>query len=194
MKLLLFLSLPLILTNTAMSQINKGQFLVGGNMSFESIKNTSEYGPSRKTTNYYVLPNFGWFITSKFVGGLRLNITIYTEKEPVKFHQTNFSFSPFLRYYLLPKKQQVNILVDASYINSRTKNRIQTYPMSTQRTYGYSISAGPSVFLNQHVALEFLLGYKQTKLKDAGDNKNSTFNTSLGLQVHLGKLKAKGKV
>ena len=177
-----------------MSQINKGQFLVGGNMSFESIKNTSEYGPSRKTANYYVLPDFGWFIVSKFVGGLRLNITIYTEKEPVRFYQSNFSLSPFLRYYLLSKKQKVNILVDASYINSKTKNRVQTYALGTQRTNGYNVSAGPSIFLNEHVALEFLLRYTQTKVKLAGDNKNSTFNTSLGLQVHLGKLKTKGKV
>ena len=159
-------------------------------MSFESIKNDGDNLASYKTTNLYVLPNFGWFIISKFVGGLRLDITIYNEKVPVSFSQTNFSLSPFLRYYLLPKKHQVNILVDASYINSKTKNKTQNYTV-IQRTNGYNISAGPSVFLNEHVALEFLLGYKQTKLKDVGDNKSSTFNTALGLQIHLGKLKTK---
>ena len=62
------------------------------------------------------------------------------------------------------------------------------------KTNGYNISVGPSIFLNKHVALEFLLGYKQTKVKDISDNKTSTFNTALGLQVHLGKIKTKAKV
>ena len=39
MKFFTLLS-SLIVTNAAMSQINKGQFLVGGNTSFESVKNS----------------------------------------------------------------------------------------------------------------------------------------------------------
>ena len=79
------------------------------------------------------------------------------------------------------------------YINSKSKSRIQNSPMPIEKASGYNISLGPSVFLNEHVALEFLLGYKQVKVKSIGDNKNTTFNTGLGLQIHLGKIRTKAK-
>ena len=95
---------------------------------------------------------------------------------------------------MLSQKQRFNILVDASYINSKSKSRIQNSATPVEKTNGYNVSVGPSVFLNEHVALEFLFGYKQTKVKDIGDNKNTMFNTALGLQIHLGKIKTKAKV
>ena len=194
MKIFILLSLSLILTNTAMSQINKGQFLVGGNTSFESLKNDGVNVVSYKTTTFFVSPNIGYFIIPKFVGGLRLNFSVYKQKTPVSYTQTNISLSPFLRYYLLSQKQKFNVLVDASYINFKSKSRIQNSPTPIERTNGYNISVGPSIFLNEHVALEFLLGYKQTKVKNIDDNKTTTFNTGLGLQIHLGKIRTKAKV
>lgn len=196
MRILLLLSLSLILTNTATSQINKGHFLVGGNINFESVKIDGDgvYITSYKTTTFFVSPNIGYFIIPKLAGGLRLNIGVYKQSSAV-YSQTNISLSPFLRYYLLSQKQKFNILVDASYINMKSKTRIQGNPTPViERTTGYNITVGPSLFLNQHVALEFLLSYKQTQLKDISDNKNSAVNAVLGLQIHLGKIKTKGKV
>jgi outer membrane protein with beta-barrel domain len=187
-------SLFLLLANTAMCQINKGQFLLGGNASFESIKTEGDgfYVTSYKTTNLFLSPNIGYFIISKLAGGLRLNVSIYNQGTPVNYSQTDISLSPFLRYYLLSRKQRFNILADVGYIHSKNKKRFQGYA-PIENGNGYNLSAGPSIFLNQHVALEFLLGYKQTKLKNEGNNKTARFNTSLGLQIHLGKIKSKGK-
>jgi len=194
MKFFTLLSLSLIVTNEAMSQINKGQFLVGGNTSFESVKNDGENLVNYKTTTFLVSPNIGYFIIPKFAGGLRLNCFFYKQTTSV-FTETDISVSPFLRYYLLSQKQNFNILVDASYIHSRSKTIYTNNPTPfIWKTNGYNISVGPSIFLNKHVALEFLLGYKQTKVKDIGNNKTITFNTGLGLQVHLGKIKTKAKV
>ena len=196
MRILILLSLFLALTNKAMPQIGKGQFLVGGNTSFESVKIDGDgvYVTSYKTTTLFVSPNIGYFIIPKLAGGLRLNVSVYKQNTAV-YSQTNISLSPFLRYYLLAQKQKFNVLVDASYINVKSKTRIQGNPTAiVERTTGYNILVGPSIFLNEHVALEFLLGYKQTQLKDHGENKNSTFNTVLGLQIHLGKIKTKGNV
>jgi hypothetical protein len=193
MKFFTLLSLSLILTNRSMSQINKGQFLVGGNISFESIKNDGEDVVNYKTTNFFVSPNIGYFIIPKLVGGLRLNIRSYKQKIPASYTQVSVSLSPFLRYYLLSQKQKFNVLVDAGYINVKTKTTIQNSPTYAERTRGYTISVGPSIFLNERVALEFLLGYKRTNVKNYEDNKNTTLNTGLGLQIHLGKLRTKPK-
>jgi len=194
MKIFILLALSLILTNTAMPQLNKGQFLVGGNTSFESIKNDGTNVVSYKTTTFFVSPNIGYFIIPKFAGGLRLNFNVYKQKYPVSYKQTNISLSPFLRYYLLSQKQKFNVLVDAGYINFKSKSIIQNYLTPIEKTNGYNILVGPSIFFNEHVALEFLLGYKQTKVKNIGENKTTTFNTGLGLQIHLGKIKTKAKV
>jgi len=192
MKFFILSSLSLILTNMAMSQINKGEFLVGGNISFESLKNDGVNVVSYKTTTFFASPNIGYFIIPKFVGGLRLNFSVYKSNTPVTW--TNISPSPFLRYYLLSQKQKINVLVDASYINVKSKSRIQNSPAPIEKTNGYNISVGPSIFLNEHVALEFLLSYKQTKVENIGDNKTTTLNSGLGLQIHLGKIRAKAKV
>ena len=193
MKIFVLVSFTLILTNSALSQIDKGQFLAGGNISFQSIKNDGVNVVNYKTTNFFLSPNIGYFIIPKFAGGLRLNLSAYREKIPTSYKQTNISLSPFLRYYLLPQKQRVNLLVDASYISLRSKSTIQNSATPVEKTNGYNISAGPAIFLNEHVALEFLFGYEHTRVKDAGENKTSTINSALGLQFHLAKIKAKAK-
>src|SRR5258706_4638723 len=134
MKIFTLLSISFILINTAMSQINKGQFLVGGSTSFESIKNDGTNVVNYKTTTFFVSPNIGYFIIPKFVGGLRLNFSVYKQTTPVSYNQTNISLSPFLRYYLLSQKQKFNVLVDASYINVKSKSRFQNSTMSIERT------------------------------------------------------------
>jgi len=176
-----------------MSQINKGQFLVGGNISFESVRYDERNVVVYKDRTFLVSPNIGYFFIPKFAGGLRLNCFFYKQTTSV-FTETDISLSPFLRYYLLSQKQEFNVLVDASYIHSRSKTRFINNPTPViGRTNGYNISVGPSIFLNEHVALEFLVGYKQTKDKDL-DNRTITVTTALGLQVHLGKIKTKSKV
>jgi hypothetical protein len=191
MRIFILLSLFLTLANTAMPQISKGQFLVGGNISFESVKNDGTNVVNYKTTTLSVSPNIGYFIIPKLVGGLRLNLMAYKQSIPVYYHQTNISLSPFIRYYLLSQKQKLNVLVDVSYINSRRKFRFQSNTTGIERTNGYNVSVGPSIFLNEHIALEFLLGCKRTKIKDIGENKNTVLNTVLGLQIHLAKIKTK---
>jgi hypothetical protein len=192
-KLLTLLSLSIIVTNTAMSQINKGQFLVGGNISFESVRYDERNVVLYKDRTFLVSPNIGYFFIPKLAGGLRLNCFFYKQTTSV-FTETDISLSPFLRYYLLSQKQKFNVLVDASYFHSRSKTRFINNPTpAIGRTNGYNVSVGPSIFLNEHIALEFLVGYKHTKGKDL-DNKTITVNTALGLQVHLGKIKNKSKV
>src|SRR5215475_2524687 len=158
MRSFILSSLSLILVNTAMSQINKGQFLVGGNSSFESVSNDGDdfYVVTYKTTTFSVSPNIGYFVISKLAGGLRLNFNIYNQITPVDYNQTDISLSPFLRYYLLSRKQKFNILIDVGYIHSKTKKKFQAV-IPIEKHSGYNLSAGPSIFLNQHVALEFLV-------------------------------------
>lgn len=79
MKLFTSLSLFLIITITANSQINKGQFLVGGSISFTATKTASAPSPSDyyKTTNLFITPNIGYFIVDKLAAGARLDLSSF---------------------------------------------------------------------------------------------------------------------
>ena len=186
MKLFTFL-LCFLISSITSAQLNKGQFLAGGSVSFESIESKDAGGPEYKYTLFSFAPNVGYFIIPKLAAGLRLGISTYKEDRPDN-RQTSTSVSPFVRYYLLSQKQKLNVLVDASYVHYRTRYESQLAPEFTEKSNGYNISGGPVMFVNEHVGLEFLIGYKHIKSKDPySSGSTGTFSTGLGLQVHLGR-------
>ena len=176
------------------AQINKGQFLLGGNVNFEATKNENSINPTYETNNFFVAPNIGYFIVDKLAGGLRIDFRSYdSESENLETHYTTTSLSPFLRYYFLPLQKNVNVFIDISYIRNKTKWNSNANPDYFERSRGYTISAGPSIFLSDQIALEFTLGYKHTKSDNFGNTKVNIFNSGFGLQFHFGKIKYKSK-
>ena len=178
MKKLLISALVLTLSKSTFSQINKGQWLAGGSVGFES----SKYGDQddTKTTTFQFSPNAGYFFLQNFAGGLRA--TIQTEKVKGSDADNNLLFAPFVRYYFLPASQKVNILADASYGFGSVK--------SDGESDGYNqfaFSAGPAIFLSQHTALELLLQYRSAGGDAFGDDRLNNFGVNIGFQVHLGK-------
>ena len=195
MKMFTFLFLLLILTTTSFTQIKKSQFLVGGRINFESTKNENSINPTYETKNFFVSPNIGYFIIDKMAGGLRMDIGSYNSKsENVETHQINFSISPFLRYYFLPLHKKVNAFIDVSYIHNKTKWSSDSNPGYYEKAKGYYLSAGPSIFLTDQIALEFTLGYKHTNSDNFGNTRVNIFNSGFGLQIHFGKIKNKSKI
>lgn len=188
MKLFVLFFALLFLTITALAQLNKGQFLAGGNFRFESIKTEGYITANYKTSNVFLSPNIGYFILPKLAGGLRTDFSSYKQRSPNNIKSTAISFSPFLRYYFLKTGQKVNLYSDVGYIFSRSKFKNPAFTDYIQKGNGYYLSGGPVVFLNKHIALEFILGYRHTKIKDAGDNATNTISSGLGLQIHLGGL------
>lgn len=187
----LFLLLTTV-TITATAQIQQGKFLIGGNISFESIKNEGSNVTDYKTTNFFFSPNIGYFIIEKLTGGIRLDIKSYKQSSPNDWRQTYTSISPFLRYYFLPSVKKINAFIDVGYLNYKTKFRNEASFTSVDRSNGYLISGGPAIFLTEQVALEFTVGYKRVIVQN-GDYLSTTFNSGLGLQIHLGRKKIKTK-
>ena len=62
MKTIILLSFSLVLTATAFAQINKGQFLIGGSINFESTKDNYSNYDSHESTDLFISPNIGYFI------------------------------------------------------------------------------------------------------------------------------------
>ena len=186
MKQITLISLFLSLSSIGFSQINKGQFLVGGIISLESFKyDNSLYGVNESNT-LNVAPNIGYFLCDKLAAGLRLNFVSINSNNPiVETLSKRTSINPFLRYYFLPKANKVNAFFDAGYIYQRTRFKVNSNEGPPTKADGYSVSAGPAIFLNKKIALEFIIRFTHTKANDIGNTKENTFSSGLGLQIHL---------
>jgi len=167
----------------AMGQLNQQQWLIGGNLGFSY--SSAEY---LKTTNLSLAPDIGYFFFDKFSGGLRFNLTSNTEHysySPERFRQTQFTPAPFLRYYFLSSTQKVNLFMDGSYGYSFNwyKHNSSTY---TYHYWGFSLMAGPAIFLNEHTALELTLGYNYSTGSANDTLRINAFKVGVGLQIHFG--------
>jgi hypothetical protein len=185
MKKLILFSLFAITTSVASSQLNKGQWLIGGEANFTSSNFESSNNES-KTSIIRLSPKAGYFIIDKFAAGLRFGYD--RTKVSNAFTYNTYSVAPFARYYFLPKEQKVNLFADASYSLNSSKQELGG--SERMNSNGYLIQAGPAIFLNQSVALEFTLGYSRIK-QNSNDYKTSAFQTGIGFQIHFGRGKVK---
>lgn len=174
MKKVLFAALMTIAVQGVFAQVNKGQWLVGGNAGFESHKQGEV-----KATQFTVSPNAGYFFIDKFAGGLRVDLSSIKYKGADASSQ--FLIAPFLRYYFLEAAQKLNIFADASYGFGSVKDDGESASQN-----GFAISAGPAVFLTPNTALEFALQYRSMGGDAYGDDNQNTFGFKVGFQIHLG--------
>jgi hypothetical protein len=161
------------------SQINKGQWLVGGSASLDFSKQGDD--DDSKVTSVSISPNAGYFFINNFAGGARVSFESMKYKTD-EDASTSFVFAPFVRYYFLPAAQQVNVFADASFgLGSVKFGESESFNQ-------FAIAAGPAVFLSPNTALEFTLQYRSAG-GDAfgGDDRLNNFGVNVGFQVHLGK-------
>jgi hypothetical protein len=183
MKKITLIALAFFLFTKADSQITKGNWMVGGGINFSSIKFESDIS-SRRVTNIQANGNTGFFFSDKFVAGLRPSLLIeHNKSEFGKNVSTIFSVGPFLRYYVLPVDNRINLLFETGYLYGTGKVSSQKAVHSNT----FFFAGGPVVFLNTSVGLELLFGYSATKVKASGNDKKNIVQIGLGLQYHLEK-------
>jgi outer membrane protein W len=202
MKRLLLLLVLSVFSTSIFAQLNKGQWLVGGNAGFYYI--TQNYSqPSNfqedKHTSVQIAPAAGYFIFDRLAVGLRTIVnfshfssrdSVFTSSQTNASNATTYSISPFIRYYFLPKANKVNLFVDVSYLYSFTKSKYWYNDVyngsSKEHWYSYAIAAGPAFFINPKIAVELTAGYTFKNEKIAFEKVN-TLMLSAGFQIYLGK-------
>lgn len=184
MKKVTFLVFPILLfAYKADSQITKGNWLIGGSVSFSSTKFESDIS-NRRVTNIQANGNAGYFLADKFVAGLRPSLLVENNKSELgKNVSTISSIGPFMRYYVLPVDHRINLLFETGYLYGTGKVSSQKAIHSNT----FFFAGGPVVFLNTSVGLELLFGYSATKVKAPGNDKRNIVQIGLGLQYHLEK-------
>ena len=198
MKKLFILAVVVSFSTASMAQgnIKKGDWMVGGDVGFNSAKTDSKFGSTTSNSNESTVnfsPNVAHFFIDQLAGGIRFNVATSTSKygtPRVEDKETFFLVGPFLRYYFLPATAKTNIFLDGGYSFGNTKYTPPSGSDSKTKMNGYSFTGGVACFLTPSVALEFGLGYSSLKDKSSGstttysDTRN-TFGLNIGFQIHL---------
>lgn len=183
MKGIISFFLVMLLAKDLNSQITKKNWLVGGSADFSSIQHRSDAAPEYNAIQFQLSGIVGYFIFDKFVTGLKPgydNSTVKTVGSPVSSNM--LAIGPFVRYYFLPNESRVNLLVETTYqfgFNWSSGNQ-------TLHSHQISIEAGPEIFFNTSVGIEFTVGYSSLKYPGYRGSIN-TVNAGIGFQFHLEK-------
>jgi hypothetical protein len=165
------------------AQLEKGNWLVGGNASFSTV--SSSYDQGTKITNAQIAPQIGYFFWDKFSVGLISQITFNHSKtyygsnpNAYKMDDNSFALGPCLRYYFLDEKKIMNVFVEGSYEYGIDN--------SNNRSQYLLFNAGPEFFFTPSVGLEFTVGYYYTTYFDSPPPAGIGNQTSKGIQMGIG--------
>ncbi len=173
-KTLLLAITFLVFSTNASSQITKGNWLVSGSVSFSRMQSSSEAALQFKQTNFQISPTIGYFLEDKFALGLKPSL-IYGSNN-IANSNTVFSIGPFARYYFLNPEKIFNLFFEGNYAYGTISGG--------QKLNTYGFNAGPVLYFNSSVGLEFIFGYSVTKVIGFKGN-NSVIQAGIGFQFHL---------
>ena len=163
------------------SQITKGNWLVGGSTNFSTIQYSSAASLHYKQTNFQINPIVGYFLKDKFALGLRPSLSYGRatgSNNTVYSSGTVINIGPFARYYFLKPENIFNLFAQGSYGYGTVTGG--------QRSNTFSFAAGPVLYFNSSVGLEFTIGYSTTKSVGFSGNNNEVL-FGIGFQIHLEK-------
>lgn len=171
----------------ANSQLTKGNWLLGGNGSLYSGKNTFTSTVNSievEAINISINPSIGYFLSDKLVLGIRPGFTKNkAELIPIgtgaNTNENRLNFGPFARYYFLNTDKQFNLLADISY-----QYGLYWFTPTKGNRHTFSASAGTVVFFNSSIGLEFLIGYHSEK--ESRKDGISSISKQQGLQMIVG--------
>lgn len=169
------------------AQLEKRNWLIGGNAGFSSNSYQGNGISTYRQSNLEISPTVGLFVADNFAVGLRPSYThVSTTLGSTPNTSVNiYGIGPFARYYFLEKANRTNIFAEVSY-KFASENVINN---PSTITNGFGILAGPVVFLNPNVGMEFTVGYKRT-MYNGSDATANGFQVGVGLQVYLERTKS----
>ena len=169
-KIALLVLSSLIVTAASFAQTNKGDWMVGGNLTV----NTTE-----DNTDFTLQPSAGYFFARNFAAGAQVLLSFGKNGDT---HTSSIGIGPFARYYFELKNPQFKPLLHADF--NVASNRYKTNGVSTTNTVtSFFLGGGAAYFINSNVALEGVAGYNSSKFED--NDANGGFRFRVGFQIHL---------
>ena len=166
----------LIVSINAYPQITKGNWLLSGSASFSRLQSSSQASVQYKQTDFQISSSVGYFLMDKFAVGLKPSL-LYGSNN-VGNSSKVITIGPFARYYFLKPENIFNLFSEGAY----------GYGIfgGGQKSNTFSVAAGPVLYFNSSVGLEFTIGYSTTKFVGFSGS-NNLMLVGIGLQFHLEK-------
>jgi len=167
-KLLFGTALCMAFFSVANAQTEMGNWLVGGNLSLNAVKNDTRIG---------LTPSAGYFFARNFAAGAMLNVA-YAKLYDVK--NSTLGVGPFARYYFGTLNFRPFVDGELAFQTQKTKTPGTSNTFSSTQ---YFLGGGLAAFINRNVAVEGLLGYSRTAVKN--QDGNGGLNFRVGFQVYI---------
>ncbi len=179
MKYITLIAFSLVSFITTKAQLTKGNWMLGGNVSFASTNyNSANYATTSYTASVLdISPNVAYFIANNFNIGVKTSFNKLTVNSGSSY--TSFRLGPSSRYYFLDNEKRINLLAEVGY-----RFGLEKGSSGQSSTNTYSGGLGCVAFFNSSVGIEFMVNYISDKFNDY-TGRNNTIQLALGLQVHL---------
>ena len=166
-KILLVISSALMAIASVQGQTEKEDWMVGGNFELNTTNNTT----------ISLTPSAGYFFLNNLAAGGTLNF-LYNKIGNDK--TTGFGFGPFVRYYF--GKNNLKPFAHTEYLFTSIKFEGPGFS-STTNGGDFFIGPGLAAFVNEHVAIETLVGYANSNYSGSGSDGGLAIR--IGFQVYL---------
>lgn len=174
-KFYLTLAAVAALTFASQAQTEKGKFIVGGGLGFdtESVKDTDN-----KSTSFNIMPSAGYFVADNIAVGLGLGYQWSKTEEGVDESTTGlFSVAPFGRWYSAngPVRFFGQLSAPMGWGNMKENGD----KVGNVSSYGVELAPGIAYFPTSKIGLEFKvrgLYYNSNNIEPTGEAK-TTVNT-----------------
>ena len=199
MKALLSTSIVFLsFCSITMAQINRGNFMLGGNIS--ASHNVSKISSSSSKTTVNSISNnatVAFFLAKNFCLGLgtpyEVQYTNYSGPDAYKTTTKTYGIKPFVRYYI-PVSSNLFILTEGVGIITETVYHqefnllAQPYKnKSSGGNLGFGLGTGLAFKLNNHAILELEGNYQYTKSSIKAENASESIkSTANKLFVSIG--------
>lgn len=162
---------------TSQAQTDKGDFILGGNISFNSIK--SDASGANSAYDFTILPNVGYFVSDNIAIGTGIGYQASRLDEANEFGKTEaFVIAPFGRYYTPVSNNfkffgQLSVPMAFGNVKAIDENLDTGSKTGSSTAIGVALSPGFAYFPSNNIGLEFSingLSYVNYSVEDGDGN------------------------
>lgn len=176
-KLLLSFALLGGVVFTSQAQTDKGDFMLGGNVSFNTIK--SDASGAKSSYDLSIVPNIGYFVDDNIAVGTGIGYQTARLDEASEFGKTEaFVIAPFGRYYTPITNNfkffgQLSVPMAFGNVKEIDENLETGSKTGSSTSIGVALSPGFAYFPSNKIGIEFAingLSYNNYSVEDGDGN------------------------
>src|SRR5690554_4813314 len=177
-KLILSIALLSGIAFTTQAQTEKGKFIIGGNVSYNSVKTDAD--GAKASHDFSIVPNVGYFVNDNIAIGTGIGFETSKASSASQFGKTDaFVIAPFGRHYVpVAEKFQFFSQLSVPMAFGTTKaidGDLEVGDKTGSSTsIGVALSPGFAYYPSKKIGIEFALNgasYNHYTLEDSDGNK-----------------------